>query len=1785
MKKILTILLFSVLALTMSAQGNYSSLWKQYEKAQEKDQPKTALAAVKKIETKAEKEKHYGQLLAALFTEKELMEEISYDSLKVMEKRMKEKHEAISKTDPLAACLYEVATNKAKKGLVDSLLYHSDAATLNEITKPNGTLKYIPFVRKGEDSKYFNHDLISLIACSNNDFEPLVRYYSEKGNRKAACIAAALQLTPPVIRNGNYKTLYLQKADSLISIYGDLPECGALAVRKTHILISQGEKETGKALAWIDEALKRWPSWMEMNELRNQKEDMIAPSVNLSCSNSIISTSDEAEFRLSQIRNISNITIQATPIVGYSSQKLNAQDFDIELEYKKLKTYLQTDKAVSFSKQLEKHEIYEFFRDTVSLGKLPLGTYLVELKTDGESLSGNKAILNVSDLKVITLQQSKKQIRYIVVNTITGHPVSGAKLHIQKERGEEFDTFTVNENGEYTFNSEYDNISPRYVYATTEEDNAQYAQSIWTNYYNNPREKGTANKIEVFTDRSIYRPGQTVHASVLAYSLINEEKTKAKEGEKLVITLLDRKYNKISEVNVTTDDFGTASADFTLPEKVDNGIFHIYVKSNSRCRIRVEEYIRPTYEVKINKPEIDYKDGDTITVTGTARTYSGVAVSNAKVAYSVRRSASWWWRSTSYIDSELLKDSVQTDASGNFEMKVPMILPEAYSTRKASPYYWCPPAFYNINISADVTDMAGESHNATLSLPLSNRATSLSCDIEGKYLKGEKPIEIKFTRRNNAGTEIEGEVAVTIDDKEQEKAICGKSYVIPMYLPSGSHSLKAICGNDTIEKKFVLFSLEDKVPATETHNWWYVTGDEFPATIQLGTSDRNVHAFYTIFSEKGMIESGSVELDSSLVTRKFEYKEEYGDGICYTIAWVRNGKLYENNATIKRTLPDNTLKLNWTTFRNKLEPGQKEEWKLSVTDVNDKPAKANVMAVLYDMSLDGIYKHNWNFNITRSLWRVSFDWKTTRTKDMHMHLTKPYKFLDQKEPDFSSFAYGFSNYLSCHSLNGTVKRIATMLAESKALNDVTVAGYGVMRKTSFAQEGEVLMAKEVIASENSEETQVDVPLRTNLNETAFFMPQLRTDDNGIVTLAFTLPESVTTWKFMALAHDKDVKYGSMQDEVIAQKKLMIQPRLPRFLREGDVTDIPASVSNLTEKDINATVKFSILDAKTEKVLSTQSKKITVKANETETISFAYDTKNQEDKSIIVRYTVSGKNSEGSFSDGEQKDLPILSQKELMVNTQTFILAEAGEKKFDLNSIMPSVDEKHLTIEYTDSPEWLMIKALPQISNANDECAICLSSAYYANSIASGIARSNPEIKNAVKEWKSEELTQLFDSISLNYRNTDVLSRLSKLQNSDGSWSWWKGMNGSRYMTISILKTLLRLDYMLNDNKVKQQNAQLVNRAFRYLDKEIAEDVKEMKKEKYKYLPYYALDYLYCRAIAKASGTKISSNSNAEYLLKLVPEETRYDDMRTKAEAAIILYYGGKKSKAEEFIKSIKEHTVYRDDLGRYFDSKRAAYSWCDYKIPTQVSAIEALKLIDSNNSAKEIVEMKRWLLQSKRTQSWDTQINAIDAIYAFLCPSQGTTTSLRKGVPADIALGKTILEAQEYTSALGYVKTSRDITSKDKVLSFTKHTNGESWANVFIEYKQAATESSESSTGLSITRKVETNGKELKVGDKVEVTITITADRDYDFVTVTDNRPACLEPVEQLSGYSNGTYKIVRDTKTEYCYNMMRKGTHVIKTSYYVARTGNYTSGIATATCTYSPVFTGRTPGSNYVVK
>ncbi|MCI6806182.1 MAG: MG2 domain-containing protein, partial [Prevotella sp.] len=1362
-----------------------------------------------------------------------------------------------------------------------------------------------------------------------------------------------------------------------------------------------------------------------------------------------------------------------------------------------------------------------------------------------------------------------------------------------------------------------------YVSATKDDDKALLSASIYNNFNSIYRNNGSVTSHTIFTDRGIYRPGQTVHVSLLAYDVTKGVETAVEAGQNVKVSLYDANYNNIGEATVMTNEYGVAATEFTLPEKTLSGLFHIRTASGSES-FRVEEYVRPTFEVSIPRPKVNYRQGDTITVKGTAKAYSGAPLGNARVVYNVKRQQSWWWRRTGEGNKPLLSDTVTTDMQGNFEIRMPMLMPEDNASdeaKQAGRWWICPPRFYDIVAEATVTDIAGESHSASLSLPISNRESILTSNLKEMMLRDSVNTVI-FTRRNQAGTEIEGIVSVAVDGRKISDVEVGKAFTLPRNLASGVHSLLAICEKDTIKQSFVIFSMDDKRPVISTPDWYYLSSDRFssekgkPVYVQFGSSKRDSYAYYALFSGDKVLESGAVKIDSSLVTRQFEYKAEYGDGVCLSLAWVRDGVLYEHSATITKPLADKSLSMKWTTFRNRLQPGQRETWTLSVTDSEGKPADANVMATLYDKSLEAITPFSWHFSDPRHIYVASQSWQTAKSFPDNFHGYATFKRRDYTSLAFDVFVRKYLSF-GCFFCIEEVSR-PLMRSSAKLSAGVNNMGMVLMAKKEMAApmiERHSEVVAEDVAEASEEQIGKDVALREKLGETAFFLSDVRTDADGVATLSFTLPESVTTWRFLAFANDKNMRFGMMKDEVVAQKQLMIQPRMPRFLREGDKCSVPASIANLTEKVLDVKVRLTLLDAETGESVAIYNNKVEVKPGESSAVNFDIDSNGLDGKMLVAKWIADA----GTFSDGEQHYLPVLSAKELMLDTRTFVLQSPGEKEVDIKSMLPLNAEKaRLSLEYTDAPEWLLIQSLPQIADASDDNAISLVASYYANTLASHIAKSNPDIAETVREWtqdysslespldKNEELRhtilaetpwmvdadsetaqrkmlyRLFDASLLASRQAFALQHLKALQLADGGFSWWKGMESSRYMTVAVTQTLLRLQAMVGEGNAYDG---IITNAFRYLDKEIAKDVKYMKEAKRKknepWLSSFDLDYLYCRAIYNGK-MSASVKADIDFMMAYIVKNTRYLDMQSKAGAAIILSRFGNKKAADEYLQSIIEHTVYKEDMGRYFDSYRAAYSWADYRIPTQTSVIEAIKALRPEQR-QTISEMQRWLLQSKRTQAWDTPVNAINAIYAFFGPD----FALRHGMQAEISLGTKILEPDTYASALRYEKVSVPLDEYSAFsplssavapkLKIDKKSDGESWANVYLQYVVPASDAKDAANGISIRR--ELSSKALKVGDKVTVTITITADRDYDFVTVTDHRPACLEPVKQLSEYRNGCYQVMRDSQSQYHFSKMAKGKHVITTEYYVSRAGDFTAGTATVQCAYAPEFAGRTAG------
>ena len=937
-----------------------------------------------------------------------------------------------------------------------------------------------------------------------------------------------------------------------------------------------------------------------------------------------------------------------------------------------------------------------------------------------------------------------------------------------------------------------------------------------------------------------------------------------------------------------------------------------------------------------------------------------------------------------------------------------------------------------------------------------------------------------------------------------------------------------------------------------------------------------------------------------------------------TFAWVKDGQCYTHTAQIKRPLPDKKLKLQWTTFRDRLKPGQQEEWTLTVLDPQGKPVDAQLMATLYDQSLDQLQAHHWSLSPYYNLPMPHSHWTFPSRYEFSNGASFNWKRVNEGQLLFSVFdhsVYPTPYYGRYHFTRGTM--MGSRMKMNKAAGMVMDEAMPMMAMAEVeekaVQQESADETNEAVDEAPQEEGTVQV--RENLNETAFFYPQLTTAADGSVALKFTLPESLTTWRLLGLAHTKDLCYGTIEGLSVAQKDVMIQPNVPRFLREGDAATIAARIFNTSEKDLTGTAVLRLLNPETNAVVVELKQSVALKAGGTTPVAFDLDPASlltAQTSLLICQMTVSGTD----FSDGEQHYLPILPATEHVTLTVPVTQHHPGVTTVDLSQLVPAdATQPKLTVEYTNQPAWLMTQALSVVGTPDNDNAISLAAAYYANSLGRHILKQNPQAERAFQLWKQEtdatsltsaleknqELKDLllnetpwvleadneseqkqrmgdfFDENLMQNRLLQSLDKLRKLQRNNGAWSWWPEMPGSFYMTVSISEMLVRLNAMTGENK---ETAQMLSSAFKFMGKEIIDEVNEMKKwakkgHKPTFPSFKALQWLY---LATLDGRELPADVQAAnaYLMPLLKKEIKNQSLYEKALTAIILSKTEPK-RAAEYVQSLKEYTVYREDMGRYYDTPRAGYSWFDYKIPTQTVAIEAMQRLTPADT-ETISEMQRWLLQSKRTQAWDTPINSVNAVYAFL---QGSN-ALAPQELAVLKVDEQPLELPKATAGIGYVKTN--VSADSKTLTIEKSSEGTSWGAVYAQFMQPTKSVEAASSGLTVTRELLTKG-ELKVGDRVKVRITITADRDYDFVQVIDRRAACMEPVRQLSGYTQGAYCTPKDCSTNYYIDMLSKGKHVIETEYYIDRTGTYETGLCTVGCAYAPEFRGTAKSMTIKVK
>ena len=1798
----------------------YDNLWKQADIIAQKDQPKSEIGVMKKIISKAMVAKDYGQLLAAEVRQAILWREISPDSLTPNVKRMET--EALKAKDPVLKAVRYAVLGKVYRDMNEkkSEEFFKKALEQPELLARNASSGYVPLTLKGVDGSSFNNDLLHLIgfeADSKEAYHLMYTYYNKVGNRGAACLCAYKLIEKyrqDDVREVR-KSKYLNTIDSLIHVYQDIPEAGELAVEHFRFMEGATDAKPQDKLNYINYALNRWGGWSRMNVLRNAQKRLTEPMFQVQDMPQVLRPGEKAWVHLN-VRNLQNLKISISRINITADNEYDAQN---EATYKMLLKKTTKLHQKDFSRNYYGRPDYEEVKDSIEIGgNLPLGAYLMEVTSDNTGIAPQRELFYVSNLAVMIQQLPDDRHRYVVVNATDGQPVPGAKI-VLYDRNYDDKTgkfkrviharMTTDDQGEAYFKNVDGN-----VLISTNSDKFAPAKDIYLSRARYYEKKDDEVKYQLFTDRAIYRPGQKVHASAVSY-IVKKGLDASVPGKsrELKFILRDANWKQVAELKATTDEYGTASVDFELPKEGQTGQYSISVNGTATEYVRVEEYKRPTFEITFPKVNEKYTWGDTVVVKASAKTYAGVPVQGAKVEYQVtRRNQLWWWGAGSA--GQLVKtDSCVTREDGTFDVEIPLEASLSGKDEADMSDFMRQARFFNFEVSAIVTDISGESHEGVMSLPLGTKSTILTVNLP-KRIEADSLKTVTFAYRNASGMPIASNLKYRIDGGEWKVAEANAPVAIKEYAASstpsassaqvwksGVHQLEAICGQDTLQQKFTLFSMKDTHPVEPTTEWYYQTAKTFPRDgkpvyVQVGSSENGAHIVYSIIAGNKLLEKGAWELGDSIVTLPFTYREEYASGVVINYSFVKNGECYTRKISIARPLPEKKLNITWKTFRNRLTPGQKEKWTLHVTTPDGKPAKAQLMSVLYDKSLDQLAEHTWEMSLGFSQWLPDCYWKSNlKYYEMGLSGTYPTKYYDEKELEVDQFDgkyFSFYAYMQAvplskleRSYGGTVEAVRIQKDElvREEAKVMRIRGSKMARVGASAPSVNKVFdvveeMPQFAGGSGSDAGQFldKVQIRENLNETAFFYPALESDNQGNVAINFTLPESVTTWKFMGLAHDKEMRNGCLVDEAVAQKTVMVQPNMPRFLREGDKSCIVVKLFNTSDKKVNGNARMQILDAETQKVVWQKTQGYRIDAEGSATVSF--DVQGLKEGVYINKVVAAG----NGYSDGEQHYLPVLSNRELVVNTLPITLHQKGEQNFDLSKLFLNKEGKQakgaedtkVTVEYTNNPSWLMVKALPSISNPDEEDAISLMSAIYANTITTHI-----QMHLSLEKQPEQNLSQ--ETIRLQ----NQVEKLKKLQNADGSFSWWKGMKGSRYMTTSVAEMMVRLNAVAG---VQKSTAKMLTSAINYLSWQTAQEVREMKKmeeKKHKVSPSeQALHYLY---ILSMDGRQMKQNQEADktYLLEKMSEMTGDFTIYGKARAAVVLAKNSQQNadyreKAGEYLQSVNEYAVYREEMGRYYDTRKALYSWRNYKIPTQVSVIEAMQMLKPNDK-QTIEELQRWLLMSKRTQVWDTPVNTVDAVYAFMKGNESNWN--RKAENAVLKLDGKLLPMPQDSTTLGYVKTEK--AGKASTLSINKKSDYTSWGAVYAEFKQPISEIASAESGIKVRRVIvpaESQGRgkaQAKVGEKVKVTLIITADRDYDFVKIVDKRAACLEPVNQLSGYQWGMdcYVSPKDNTTNFYFDRLSKGKHFVEMEYYVDRKGDYQSGSCTAECTYSPEFGGRT--------
>lgn len=1863
-KRLLALMLQST-AIGVSAQ-TYDSLWKQAEQAMENDLPRTVIEHVDAVMQKAQQEKNDVQLLRAFLMRTVWGYKIDPDSAKTYLTLIQ--RELQTETNPVDKALWHSALAQTYEQIndydweadetysPDSVRIHFEAS-LAEAERLIGVsvTPWLPLMTQGKDSRIFGNDVLHVVltACLEAEtltddekcqlLERVANLYEKHGMADAALLLRINRLNR--LKDDDYENGSLAQ-NPLFAKFLELAsqnESNPLNVRTYNALTEWNRNDESPYAAENDSLLVtlarkaltlygKGKDMAESNRLRNFLNQMQTPRAQLKAMPEELYPGTNCSLQL-KVRNLKEVKLRITPIYN------NSAEFDTaESQHNNAKNYFgklaqkNSGKSKVQTIRLAAAEAWRWQNCPVNfVAPQAPGVYWAELIVDGRTYES--VAFRVSALRSLVFSSSPGQNRVVVVDSRSGKPVPGVRItsYVNNKHWQKLRTYQTNELGEANIVMNGDAWQTRF-YASTADDAAagHFKLTDYRNAAATQTEK-SVTRIDLFTDRAIYRPGQEVQFSSVVYNR-EGDMFRTLDNFEAKATLYDVNRKAVDTLLVKTDAYGQAGGTFRLPEAALPGRFYIEISNGSVHGVehfRVEEYKRPTFTAETEPLSTAYALGDSVCVAGQAKTYTGVPVAGARVKYSVTRTQ---WMRWDVNDFEPQSGETITDAEGRFSLPVNLLADE--KLRKQYPYNR-----YCFTVKYDVTAENGETVSGSATIVTATYKAVYEADLPQMLCKESLP-KVRISLKNASGKLLTDNIDFTLKspDGTTQTGRCesGKRFDLTPLLgekPSGIYHLElpALQGAKADTLRMVLFSETDEKPVDKEVTQFVYTrtseaGDS--AFVLIGSPERDVNLYYHLVTRQGVTESKCYVLTDSLLRFNLAYRPEYGDAATAYFAFVRDGKMYTHTVSVVKPEPDKRLMLKWKTFRSRLVPGQQEEWQLQVCYPDGSPAESNVMACLYDASLDALAPTDRRFggiDIYRQRPRASWSWNSydDRWRPWLEAMIHSSKQLPVYQPQFTRWDASLFRYYGSEN----------MLFEKEAsAPGVGIAPRKMLTRVEMADYAVAAMPNAMAKTSGSAPNEPAGAVRSNFAETAFFRPALRTDAQGQVSLAFTLPESLTEWRFTALAHDRQMNHGSLDTTVVARKDFMVQPALPRFVRRGDTVELPVQVTNLTDNSLQVNVVLTLVNGLDEKeTLVTLKQALAVEATQTAVCTFTYENTSAADM-LLCRVTGEG----GTFSDGEEHYLPVIDERAEVTRTLPFTLREKGRTELRIDTLFNSKNaiQRSLTLEVSSNPAWYAVSALPVLAgNARSISATEWATRFYALSLGQHVAASLPDVSDWLKQhgeevdllaklqgegltdetpWlqrqmenqeRTRSLKRLFDETWNAANRITALSKLKDLQRTDGAWSWYPGMPANDYITTDVAIMLARIQQLTTNN----EGNELLLKAQAYLKKQIDRQVKDMQQEEKKTGKKLSPSELQLRYLYLLTLTNEKADDAVNFILERMALSRHELTMYGKAVSAICLDYFKQKAESELTLKSLMEYTVSNAENGRWFNTPRAEWMWSAYRIPTQSAAIEALTHFGRTADADAC---RLWLMQAKRTQMWETSRATADAVYALLMSANqpGSPVQTKPAAPIDFVLkkGRKVMATQASASvqaphSVGYFKqTYTDApTVESKSVQFDKKSDGLSWGCVYATFTLPESEVKTEGKDLHIARAFEvkrgnewlplTADTKLAKGDRIRQVFTLKADRDFDFVSVKASRPGCLEPAAPLSGYvwDEGlpAYRVVRDVATDYFIEKVRKGTHRFTEELFVTRNGRYATGISRIACEFAPEFCGTAASEQITVQ